>query len=67
MSKLPNEEKIIDTLEKILRVLSLQVGADKSTTEKVNLLRLAGIDNKTIAKVLNTTEATVRTLSSRKK
>ncbi len=67
MSKLSNEEKIIDTLEKMLRVLSLQVGSDKSTTEKVNLLKLAGIDNKTIAKVLNTTEATVRTLSSRKK
>lgn len=59
------EEGIIDKLDKILRVLSLQIGADKSITERVGLLKLAGIDNKTIAKVLNTTDATVRVLSSK--
>jgi DNA-binding NarL/FixJ family response regulator len=59
------EEKQLDLLEKILRVLSVQVGIDKSLTERVALLRLAGIDNKMIAKVLNTTEATVRALFSK--
>lgn len=65
MKKRSPEEQIIDKLDKILRILSLQVGANESITERVRLLKLGGIDNKTIAKVLNTTEATVRTLSSR--
>jgi hypothetical protein len=58
------EKKLIELLEKILRVLSLQVGADKSITERVNLLKSLGIDNKTIADVLGTSQASVRTLSS---
>ena len=57
-------KQILEALEKILRVVSLQVGADKSITERVNLLKLAGLDNKTIASVLNTTDATVRAISS---
>ncbi|MBI2039405.1 MAG: hypothetical protein HYT22_04010 [Candidatus Niyogibacteria bacterium] len=64
MKKIPKEEKTIELLEKILRVLSLQVGADKSITERVNLLKSLGIDNKTIADVLGTSQASVRTLSS---
>jgi hypothetical protein len=62
-----NEEKILETLEKILRVVGLQVGADKSLTERVNLLKLADIDNKTISEILNTTELTVRVLASQSK
>lgn len=65
--KLSNEEKIIEMLEKILKVLSLQVGSDKSITERVSLLKLAEVDNRTIAQVLGVTEATVRTLASRSK
>lgn len=65
MEKFSSEGEIIDKLDKIMRILSLQVGADKSITERVNLLKLAGIDNKTIAKVLNTTDAAVRALASR--
>lgn len=58
--KQTTEEKILDTLEKILKVLSLQIAPDKLNSERINLLKLAGLDNKTIASVLNTTEATVR-------
>ncbi len=58
------EEKVIDLLEKILKVVSLQIGADKSMTERVNLLKLAGLDNKTIASILDTTDATVRALTA---
>ncbi len=61
---IPVEERLLEKLDLILRVLSLQVGADKSLTERVRLLRLAGVDNKTIAAVLNTSPETVRALSS---
>ncbi len=65
MAKLTDQEKIIDVLEKILKVLGLQVASEKSITERVYLLRLAGLDNDTIAQILNTTPATVRALGSR--
>lgn len=58
------EEKILDKLDTILRVLSLQVASDKSITERVKLLKIADLDNKTIAKVLNTSEGTIRALIS---
>ncbi len=45
-------------------MLAVQVAAEKSATDGVWLLKLAGLENKTIAEVLNTTEATVRALSS---
>ena len=59
------EEKILDKLDTILRVLSLQVASDKSITERANLLKIAGLDNKTIAKVLNTSEGAIRALISK--
>jgi FixJ family two-component response regulator len=58
------EELMLDRLDQILRVLALQVAGDRSVTEGVWLLKLAGLDNKTIAEVLNTSEATVRSVSS---
>ena len=61
------EDEIITKLDQILRVLSLQVGADKSVTERAWLLKLAGLDNRTIAEVLNTDQATIRALLSRAK
>ena len=64
MKKQSPEEKILEKLDKILRVLSLQVASDKSITERVKLLKMAGIDNKTIAKILGTSEASVRALAS---
>jgi len=66
--KKTNEEKILEVLENILKVVSLQVGTDKSITERVKLLKnLAGLDNKTVAQLLNVSEATVRALASQSK
>ena len=63
----PNSEiadEVLERLDLILRVLALQVAADKSLTERARLLKVAGLDNRTIAEVLNTSDATVRTLTS---
>lgn len=57
------DDQIIDKLDQILRVLALQVASDKSITEAARLLKIAGLDNKTIASVLNTSDATIRTLT----
>ena len=63
-----NEEKLLtdlrDKLDVLIKVVSIQVGADKSTTERARLLKMAGVDNQTIADVLNTSVAVVRTLTS---
>ena len=56
--------EIAGTLTQILRVLSLQVASERSITEGARALKLAGLDNQTIAEVLNTSPATVRTLTS---
>ena len=58
------EEQILSKLDLILRVLSLQVASDSSMTERVRLLKLAGLDNQTIAEILNTSSASVRALAS---
>lgn len=63
-------EKILESVEKrldiIIRILGLQVGTDtdKSLTDRVGLLNLAGVDNKTIAKILRTKPSIVRALIS---
>ena len=57
------EEQILEKLDIIIRILGLQVGIDKSLTERVGLLKLVGIDNKTIAKILRTKETIVRSLA----
>lgn len=59
-----NEEKILQRLDQILRVLAIQVGEGLSVTERARVLKLAGLDNQTIAEVLNTTPGTVRSLTS---
>ncbi len=56
--------EISDRLSQILRVLSLQVASERSITEGARALKLAGLDNQTIAEVLNTSVGTVRTLTS---
>lgn len=56
-------KEISDKLDLVLRVLSIQVAADKGTTERARLLKLAGLDNQTIADVLNTSPETIRTLT----
>lgn len=57
------EEQILEKLDIIIKILSLQVGTDKSLTERVGLLKIAGIDNRTIAKILETKETIVRSLA----
>jgi hypothetical protein len=63
-----NEEKLLgelkDKLDVLIKVVSIQVGEDKSTTERARLLKMAGVDNQTIADVLNTSVAVIRTLTS---
>jgi DNA-binding NarL/FixJ family response regulator len=58
------EEKILEKLDQILKVLSIQIGAEKSLTERARMLKLAGLENQVIAEVLNTSVETVRTLTS---
>jgi DNA-binding NarL/FixJ family response regulator len=58
------QTEVVERLDLILRVLALQIGADKSLTERARLLKLAGLDNQTIAEVLNTSDATIRTLTA---
>ncbi len=57
-------ELILEKLDILIRLIALQIAAGRSVTEGAQALKLAGIDNKTIAKVLNTTEPTVRTLTT---
>lgn len=59
-----DNEKIINLLEKLLKVTGLQVGAEKSITERARLLKFAGLDNKTIAEILNTSPLTISVLTS---
>jgi hypothetical protein len=61
------EEKILEKLEQILKVLAIQIGSDKSPGERVHLLRIAGLDYKTIAEILETRVETVRVLASQYK
>lgn len=56
--------EILDRLDQILRILALQVAADKNLTDGARLLKFAGLDNQTIADVLNTSPAVVRTLTA---
>lgn len=58
------EELILEKLDILIKLLALQISADRSVTEGVRALKLSGLDNKTIATVLNTTQATVRTLAT---
>jgi DNA-binding NarL/FixJ family response regulator len=55
---------LIEKIEILIKVTGIQVGADKSMTERARLLKMAGLDNHAIAEVLNTSAATVRVLTS---
>jgi DNA-binding NarL/FixJ family response regulator len=56
--------ELIDRVDLLIRVTGIQVGTDKSMTERARLLKTAGLDNQTIADVLNTTPGTIRVLTS---
>lgn len=58
------DDEIADLLTKILRVLALQVSSGTSVTEGARALKFAGLDNQMIADVLNTSPATIRTLTT---
>ena len=57
-------EDIFEQLQLLVNLISLQVASEKSVTEGARLLKMAGLDNRTIAEVLNTTDATVRALTA---
>ena len=61
---LPTDTAILEKLDTILKVLALEVGHDKSMTERARLLKMAGLDNQTIAEVLNTTPHTVSVVTA---
>ncbi len=55
---------LIEKVEVLTKVVSIQVAADKSTTERARILKMAGLDNQTIADILNTSPGTIRTLTA---
>ncbi len=57
-------QDILERLDLIVNLLAFRVASEKSVTEGARLLKMAGLDNRTIANVLNTTDATVRTLTA---
>lgn len=58
-------EDILEQLELLVNLISVQIATDKSVTEAARALKMAGLDNRTIADVLNTTDATVRALTTK--
>ena len=54
----------LDVLIKIVGFFGISLTGDKSTTERARLLKMAGLDNRTIADILNTSPATISTLTS---
>ena len=61
---LPMDQAILEKLDTILKVLALQVASDKSITERARLLKMAGLDNRRIAEVLNTTPLAVSVMTA---
>jgi DNA-binding NarL/FixJ family response regulator len=57
-------EDINETLELLVNLVALLVASEKSVTEAARSLKMAGLDNQTIAEVLNTTPGTVRVLTA---
>ena len=57
------DERVVELLELILRVGAIQAASGLGITEGARLLKLAGLDNQTIAEVLNTSPGTVRSAS----
>lgn len=64
MTTLP-DEKIVERLDQIVKLLALQLASGKNTvTDAVRSLKFAGLDNKTIAEIMNVDITVVRTLTS---
>jgi len=58
------DDQMIDLLNQILRVQAIQAVGSRSITEGARLLKIAGLDNQTISEVLNTSPATIRTVTT---
>jgi len=56
--------ELIGKVEILTKVVAVQVGVDKSATERARVLKTAGLDNQTIAEILNTSPGTIRALMS---
>jgi hypothetical protein len=67
MPTISNEEKLLaelnDKMDVLIKVVSIQVGADKTVTERARLLKMAGVENHSISQVLNTSPDTVRSFT----
>lgn len=61
------EGQMLEKLDKILRVLSIQIAPGGSITERARILKLAGLENQEIADILNVPITSVRTLTSKLK
>ncbi len=60
-----NEERILERLDQIVKILALQLVSEKNTiTDGARSLKFAGLDNKTISEVLNVNVTVVRTLTT---
>lgn len=57
-------KELSNKVDVLIKVTGIQVGQDKSMTERARLLKMAGLDNQTIADVLNTSVAAVRTYTT---
>jgi hypothetical protein len=57
-------EELNERIDVLIRVVGIQVGTGKSTTERARLLKMAGLDNKTIAEVLNTSSNVISVLTA---
>jgi DNA-binding NarL/FixJ family response regulator len=68
MPEIDRTEKLLmqlgEKLDILIKVISIQAGADRSTTERARLLKMAGLDNRTIADVLNTSPNTISVLTA---
>jgi hypothetical protein len=62
-----NEEKILEKLNQILKVLAIQIGAERNMGERVRLLKIVGLDNQTIAELLEIPSNSVKVLASQQK
>lgn len=58
------DSRVVELLTQILKVTAIQASSNKSITDGARLLKLAGLDNQTIADVLNTSPATIRTVTA---
>jgi hypothetical protein len=56
--------EIQETLDLLVNLVALLVASEKSVTEAARSLKMAGLDNQTIAEVLNTTPGTISVLTA---